>query len=263
MDDDGTIEWVLGGEYGDYKIVDYDGTVYKAGDVVWSGQHNAEFFGDDEFCLFDNQEEEYAIYDESRMLCVKLEDYEDTKRGYVTFSYFMGDYCPHFGDNDRLPTGNQLGVEWADKIKTSDQYSVRAVEIVRNTSEIAFELKVYGERCSGHKYCSENRDDVGGWYSYSIERVYEAPIIANVVCDGKTITFDAYNTFKQMNKFKGTYEITADVGDDDDGTVSGDFDFEPHWRAATVSAKVPFSTSSAQITITNQFGDVATAATGC
>ena len=42
-------------------------------------------------------------------------------------------------------------------------------------------------------------------------------------CDGTTITFDAYNTFKQMNTFPGTYTITAAVGDDDDGTVTGDF----------------------------------------
>ena len=148
MNVNGTVEYTLGGEYGDYKIVEYDGTVYKAGDVVWSGQHNAEYFGEDEFCMFDNQEETYAIYDESRMLCVKLEDYKETKRGYVSFSYFLGEYTPHFGDNDRLTTGNQLGIFWADKIKVHDQYSVRAIEVARNTSEIAWELKVYGAKCS-------------------------------------------------------------------------------------------------------------------
>jgi len=260
MNVNGTVEYTLGGEYGDYKIVEYDGTVYKAGDVVWSGQHNAEYFGEDEFCMFDNQEETYAIYDESRMLCVKLEDYKETKRGYVSFSYFLGEYTPHFGDNDRLTTGNQLGIFWADKIKVHDQYSVRAIEVARNTSEIAWEMKVYGAKCSGKRYCS---NPGGGWYAYSIERVYEAPIVANVRCDGTTITFDAYNTFKQMNTFPGTYTITAAVGDDDDGTVTGDFDFEAHWRAASVSVDVPFDTSSAEITITNQFGESTTAATGC
>ncbi|KAH8072955.1 voltage-gated potassium channel [Aureococcus anophagefferens] len=197
MNVNGTVEYTLGGEYGDYKIVEYDGTVYKAGDVVWSGQHNAEYFGEDEFCMFDNQEETYAIYDESRMLCVKLEDYKETKSAAT---------------------------------------------------------------CSGKRYCS---NPGGGWYAYSIERVYEAPIVANVRCDGTTITFDAYNTFKQMNTFPGTYTITAAVGDDDDGTVTGDFDFEAHWRAASVSVDVPFDTSSAEITITNQFGESTTAATGC
>jgi len=115
-------------------------------------------------------------------------------------------------------------------------------------------------KCSGKRYCS---NPGGGWYAYSIERVYEAPIVANVRCDGRTITFDAYNTFKQMNTFPGTYTITAAVGDDDDGTVTGDFDFEAHWRAASVSVDVPFDTSSAEITITNQFGESTTAATGC
>ena len=172
----------------------------------------------------------------------------------------LGEYTPHFGDNDRLTTGNQLGIFWADKIKVHDQYSVRAIEVARNTSEIAWEMKVYGAKCSGKRYCS---NPGGGWYAYSIERVYEAPIVANVQCDGTTITFDAYNTFKQMNTFPGTYTITAAVGDDDDGTVTGDFDFEAHWRAASVSVDVPFDTSSAEITITNQFGESTTAATGC
>ena len=38
---------------------------------------------------------------------------------------------------------------------------------------------------------------------------------------------------------------------------------QAHWRAASVSVDVPFDTSSAEITITNQFGESTTAATGC
>ena len=251
----GDVVWVLGGEHGKFDIVDERGHNHTAGSNYFLGQHNAEYFGDDEYCLFDNQK---GSAKSSRLLCLRLDEAEGVAT--VTFIYSLGSKTPHFGDNDRLTTGNQLGIFWADKIKVHDQYSVRAIEVARNTSEIAWEMKVYGAKCSGKRYCS---DPGGGWYAYSIERVYEAPIVANVRCDGETITFDAYNTFKQMNTFPGTYTITAAVGDDDDGTVTGDFDFEAHWRAASVSVDVPFDTSSAEITITNQFGESTTAATGC
>ncbi|KAH8052576.1 voltage-gated potassium channel [Aureococcus anophagefferens] len=124
MDVEGKVEWTLGGEYGDYEIEDSDGTVYKAGKTVWSGQHNAEFFGEDEFCMFDNQEKPDNHYSHSRLLCVKLEKDGSTRRGVVTFSYSMGAYTPHFGDADRLPTGNMLGVHWPDELTDATDYDV-------------------------------------------------------------------------------------------------------------------------------------------
>ena len=40
-----------------------------AGESVWSCQHNAEYFGDAEFCMFDNQ---YDMGNNSRLLCVTI-----------------------------------------------------------------------------------------------------------------------------------------------------------------------------------------------
>ncbi|KAH8057741.1 voltage-gated potassium channel [Aureococcus anophagefferens] len=133
------VEWTLGGEYGDYEIEDSDGTVYKAGKTVWSGQHNAEFFGEDEFCMFDNQEKPDNHYSHSRLLCVKLEKDGSTRRGVVTFSYSMGAYTPHFGDADRLPTGNMLGVHWPDELTDATDYDVHAVvtfDVVNNFKQM-------------------------------------------------------------------------------------------------------------------------------
>ena len=195
MNADGKVEWTLGGEYGDYEIEDYDGTKYAAGDVVWSGQHNAEYFGDDEFCMFDNQEESNNIYDESRMLCVKLVDHGDTKKGVVTFNYFMGAYTAHFGDNDRLPTGNQLGIHWPYYIDEDSNFDVRAVEVVRSSGDLAWEMTISGAKCDELKKGCDHT--AGGWYAYSIERVYKAPIIYNVACSDAQVTFDVVNTFKQ------------------------------------------------------------------
>ena len=102
--DDATV-WVLGGEYGHFNITDFDGTTYPPGATLWAGQHNAEYFGDAEFCMFDNQ---YDMGNNSRLLCVTIDD-EDARLASLTWEYQFDDYSTHFGDNDRLPTGNMLG----------------------------------------------------------------------------------------------------------------------------------------------------------
>ncbi|KAH8080376.1 voltage-gated potassium channel [Aureococcus anophagefferens] len=261
MNADGAVEWTLGGEYGDYKIEDYDGTIYRAGEVVWSGQHNAEYFGDDEFCMFDNQEETSNLYAQSRLLCVKLVDDGDSKKGVVTFSYFMGAYTPHFGDNDRLPTGNQLGVHWPYYVETDDEYDVRAVEVERDSGDLAWEMKVLGPKCDAAKRCDHAEV---GWYAYSIERVYGAPLLWDLECSDATLSFKTVNNFKQMNEFKGYYSVAAAVtGDDDAASVDGHFDFAAHWRETAVDVDVPAKTSRVQLTVTNQFGDETAAHVDC
>jgi len=212
--------------------------------------------------MFDNQERDKGhLYSESRMLCVKLEDDGSTKKGVVTFNYFMGAYTPHFGDNDRLATGNMLGIHWPDVVDYDDQYDVRAVEVVRDTGDLAWEMKVVGTKCDTRKGCDHT---AGGWYAYSAERVYETPIVYNVACSDATVTFDAVNTFKQMNKVEGTYTISPVADDDDGAALAGTFDFPAHWRPASVSVAVPASTSRAQITVTNQYGETQTVyAAGC
>ena len=138
MKTDGTVVWTLGGPNGDFNVT-FDGDHYAAGSSLWVGQHNAEYVGDDEYCLFDNQEGTGA---NSRLLCVEL-DYHRSKAA-VTFAKDLGSYTPHFGDNDRLPTGNQLGVHWPDELTDEIDYDVRAVEVVRSSSDLAWELKIKG-----------------------------------------------------------------------------------------------------------------------
>ena len=47
-------EWIAGGTLGTLELIDDDGTVHAAGDSLWFGQHNAEYFGNDEYFLFDD-----------------------------------------------------------------------------------------------------------------------------------------------------------------------------------------------------------------
>ena len=63
--------WTVGGMNGDYVLYDLDGTKYHAGHSLWVGQHNAEYFGDDEYMMFDNQ---YEQGESSRMLVVEIDE---------------------------------------------------------------------------------------------------------------------------------------------------------------------------------------------
>ncbi|KAH8068139.1 voltage-gated potassium channel [Aureococcus anophagefferens] len=129
----GDVVYTIGGEYGDFEIFDAAGRKWKKGTSLWVGQHNAEYFGDDEFCLFDNQEASASsTLNASRLLCLRLDEAEGTAT--VTFEKVLDSYTPHFGDNDRLPSGNQLGVSWPKTFSTDDQYDVRAIEVVRSSA---------------------------------------------------------------------------------------------------------------------------------
>ncbi|KAK7249073.1 hypothetical protein SO694_00044156 [Aureococcus anophagefferens] len=74
----GDVVWVLGGEHGKFDIVDERGHNHTAGSNYFLGQHNAEYFGDDEYCLFDNQK---GSAKSSRLLCLRLNEAE----GVATF----------------------------------------------------------------------------------------------------------------------------------------------------------------------------------
>ena len=139
----GDVLWTLGGQYGDYDVVDFDGTRYAKGSSLWAGQHNAEYFGDDEYCMFDNQ---YDSGNNSRLLCVVLDESE--AYAYLSWEYDTGDYSPHFGDNDRLPTGNMLGCFWPMyQYDDADQFDERAIEVTRPGGETAWQLDVKGVKC--------------------------------------------------------------------------------------------------------------------
>ena len=52
--DSSTIKWVMGGANGTMDLYDDDGTLYEPGTLLFTGQHNAEYFGDDQYYIFDD-----------------------------------------------------------------------------------------------------------------------------------------------------------------------------------------------------------------
>ena len=250
----GDVIWTLGGRHGDYDIVDFDGTRYSSGVRLWVGQHNAEYFGDSEYCMFDN---ELQTGNNSRMLCVVLD--EVNEYAYLSWEYEFNENSPHFGDNDRLPTGNMLGCYWPDtQLYGSVEYDERAVEITRPGGEIAWQLEVMGAVCTATEgECDRSTGD--GWTFYSIERFYTAPLVYNLTCSVGTLSFSTHNNFKQSNPSPARYALSGALG----SLGSGTFDFTPHWRDTFVSVDASGLDGDVNLTVTNTWGDETTKIVAC
>ncbi|KAH8047196.1 voltage-gated potassium channel [Aureococcus anophagefferens] len=99
------VDWICGGSYGEFDLYDIRGVKHAPGSKLWAGQHNAEYFGNNLYFMFDN------MYDQerpSRALIVEIDEDARTAREVWEYIYaaYPGGYSPMFGDNDQLPTGN-------------------------------------------------------------------------------------------------------------------------------------------------------------
>ena len=184
----------------------------------------------------------------------------------MTFEKVLDSYTPHFGDNDRLPSGNQLGVSWPKTFSTDDQYDVRAIEVVRSTGDLAWQMDVVGVKCDDASGTCDRGVDGVGWTSYSIERFYAAPIVSNATCDKASgvVRFDAVNNFKQNNVAPATYAVSAAAGTDKP-YATGDFDFKVHWRQTPVAVDLGAGKAKGTlvVTVTNEWGDMAAQSVTC
>lgn len=251
--------WVLGGAEGEYDIVGLDGTVYPAGSAYWMGQHNAEYIGDDEYAMFDNN---YPVGDSptnnSRLLIVRLDP--AAANATIVWEYDTNTKTEEFGDNDPLPTGNMLGC-WFQSTQTftvEDDYEAKIVEVVRNSSEIAWQLEVFGGSTCDSGNCLVN----ASWYMYSVERFFPRPLVYDVRCEDGFLSFTTQSTFKRSNAESGTYEIyDAATGS---LLASTAFDFEAHWRPSYLNATAGVTDGLAgRVVVTNQFGTNRTVSFHC
>jgi len=218
------IKWVAGSHNGSFAIVDLDGTRYEPGTPeynglyngigsLWAGHHNLEHYGNGEFMMFDNAYDDdsnmWPNPSGSRMLIVQVDEVDESVT--LVWEHSMGYNTSVFGDNDRLPTGNLLGCAWPHKssIDTTEQtYDAEIVEVVRETGDIAWNMKIWGDGTR-----STNSQQIYGWMMYSVERVYEEPIIINPSCttgsSADTLTFDTFNNFKMASDVAGEMTVVT------------------------------------------------------
>ena len=72
-----------------------------------------------------------------------------------------------------------------------------------------------------------------GWVSYSVERLYDAPLVYNATCPVvKVVSFSAASAFKQSSTSPARYTIRRGGK----ALVSGEFDLAAHWRSTRVDA---------------------------
>jgi len=263
------VEWIAGSHNGTFAIIDLDGTRYEPGTTeynqlyggvgsLWAGQHNLEHFGNGEFFMFDNaydmNSEEWTNPDGSRMLIVQVDEEEETVT--LIWEYQMGYRSEIFGDNDRLPSGNLLGCAWPDGSSISDEvaFDAEIVEVVRETGELAWNMKVWG---TGER--SSESQEIYGWMMYSVERVYEEPLILSQTCStgnsADTLAFDTFNNFKQQSEVQGTYKVTTTSGSE---VASGAVTWSAHWARTSIKVKMWSGACSGGCTLslTNLAGDV-------
>ena len=87
-------------------------------------------------------------------------------------------------------------------------YDAEIVEVVRETGDIAWNMKIWGDGTR-----STNDNQIYGWMMYSVERVYEEPIIINLSCttgnSADTLTFDTFNNFKMASDVSGEMTVVT------------------------------------------------------
>merc|ERR1712196_741433 len=111
--------------------------------TLWMGQHNVEYFGEQEYMMFDNAYDPTTdtFVGDSRLLVVRVD--EEASTATLVWEYKLGYNSSVFGDNDRLPTGNLLASGWPAKPTATVNYDAQIVEVVRGTGEVAWSAEVY------------------------------------------------------------------------------------------------------------------------
>ena len=176
-------KWMIGGEYGQWPIHDFKrGITYPPGADVWMNPHNVEKVSDDEYFIYDD----YGLGNHSRLLIVHVD--ETAENASLVWEYGLDSRQEEFGDMDPLPTGNILGCyfdqSWGSK--PSSQMA-GLIEVQRENKDVAWHLRIYGERCSNAtSACEAQGPGTYGWKIYSAERFYDSPLFpAASLTDGK------------------------------------------------------------------------------
>ena len=191
--------WICGGHYGNFTIIDLNGTHWEPGwksphpKFLFDGQHNLEYFGNGEYLMFDNAYNEVNVsYIEASSRPMRLQLDEQNFVATITWAFETGVHSTVYGDADLLPTGHVLACYWPSQLSSTmeNQFDARMVEVIpreagadASEDEVAWELLVHGHRCTEPPPTGCSRSQASepiGWSVYSVERFYLSPMAHSV-----------------------------------------------------------------------------------
>ena len=255
--------WIAGGNASTLALIDEDG---RAVDALWHGQHNAEWFGDSTVFLFDNAQ---GAPEPTPSSVKKVAIDAEAGTATLVWSYAFVDaypgadaypsgYSEVFGDADRLPSGNVLGVWWPRHLSPSAglSFDVQLAEVTP-AKEVAWSLEFantgfYAGACVDDPDPGCERIIRTGWKVYSAERFYDAPLVSAASLakrddGGAALAFAAHAGCKHSAPTAATWTLADAAGAT---RARGRFDFAPHFGETRVAVDLPTLADVAGLTLT-------------
>jgi hypothetical protein len=216
----GNVIWGLG-EYGNFSM--YNSLGVRVDDLFFH-PHSLERVDDDTFILFDNDHhnQNNLANHKSRMLEITI--YEDTMEAHESWSWIGPDGYWSFlwGDADRLPNGNRLGVFGASSHPGSED-GAQLVEVTES-GNIAWRFNF-------------KTNEVYRYGVYRMERFDYAPILISPTQlhfepeEEVVLDWQAFYNYRPKKTIEGNYTLT-NMGTQLD---SGTFLFDRFWRPSPLS----------------------------
>ena len=210
----GEIIWSLG-EYGDFTLLDKNGNEKE---TLFYHAHTIEQVDDNVFILMDNdlhnQTDEFNYI--PRIMEITIDTNSMTAQTSRVYAAPREYFSPIFGDADRLPNGNRLGVFGFHVNELS--YGPRVVE-VNNEGERVWEMTLL------------NNDDF--FYGiYRTERFRHLPILSSpediTITDNQSVKVEwsAWYNYRPKRNIVGYYSLYLDGT----RTSSGLLTYDKYWR---------------------------------
>jgi len=211
--------WGLG-EYGNFSLYNEKGIESKN---LFYHAHSVERIDTNKFILFDNDKHNQTKNSNQHSRIVEIKINEDTMTANISWVWEGSTeyYSDVWGDADRLPNGNRLGI-FGTYNHPSSSCSAILTEVNR-TGNIVWELRFPKEY--GYAYGI-----------YRAERFNLAPTILNHSLDINTnfLSFNVVYNFRTKIEVRGTYELYIDY----DLVDYGELIYDRFWRVT--SKKVNF-----------------------
>jgi hypothetical protein len=219
----GEVLWGLG-EYGDFTLIDRFGRVT---DTLFYHGHALEKVDDNTYIIFDNDlHNQSDLYNhQTRMVEITVD--EETMTAYESWTW-TGDetyWCHFWGDADRLPNGNRLGVFGAPN-HDGGNYGARITE-VNNEGQIVWEMNFVAS-------------DTYKWGIYRCERIRFEPTLISptdnlaLFNEDVELTWQALYDFRSKASMPGNYSAYVNG----DLVSTGNITYDRFWRPVDVNVAI-------------------------